>query len=426
MNLYFDIFVVAITTYVALLCFKKILKKEGNTLDFCLLAFYALHILPLMYQLNGGIPDTLAHVNVGYAMEDKLTDIIYGIICMGVIILLYILSKRIKASNMGTILSKSHVSSLLRFVMMIFMFAPLIAVFFAPNPSIYGSFSYFYTHNFNDADSTYIYHGAIIGHCMYLSLLGLCYNYYTRTSNKLNILFYLLIIMDTWIDGKRTLLLFMLVGILAVDLIKGNYSNPKLQKHQIVKTIAFVIVIFTYFLFYSEKTGKGTSVEFYYLYSFYFSRMSILKTAIYDQLYTHSILDYPLQTILFNIFIWIPRAIWSGKPVMYCIYFTMYADGASSQLPYNLQVNMWSEFVSNMWFLGPLVGVLFIYWMTKVSIKTKSSFVYLCGTAFCVLYCMYGFEHMISAMFYLWLVLVIYYKYVAKQKKQKILNFKIQ
>ena len=55
--------------------------------------------------------------------------------------------------------------------------------------------------------------------------------------------------MFTWIDGKRALLIFSLVGIVIIDIIKHNFD--------IKKTIVLGMIAIVYFGVYVKITGKG-------------------------------------------------------------------------------------------------------------------------------------------------------------------------
>lgn len=403
----FNIVVVCISSFYMRKSIRNLLHNKGNLLDYCFLAFYMVQVIPLIVQIFSGVPDVLHHVNVGYAMNDSLTNFVYGLIVIAVSVIMSRLSSKLKPKILPSV-SFRKTAGTLNVVLTIAMFSPLIAVAFSPEPSIYLKFSYFYTQSFDVYSYLFLFHRNVVTSFVLLSVVALIFKYFRKKSNDSQWIYYLAIFISTWVDGKRTIFLFMLIGILAVDLIKGNYSNKFLQKKQILKTVVFASLVFIYFFAYNEETGKGQDSEFYFLYTFYFSRMSIVKTAIFDQLHTNILLEYPCQTIIFNTFLWIPRAIWPNKPVMYCIYFTSYADGVSSQLDYNLQVNAWSEFVSNFGIiLGPVIVCLFFYFVAKVSINTKSNAIYLLCTAFCVLYSVYGFEHIISYIFFLWLALVV-------------------
>lgn len=415
----FNVIVVCFSSFYMWKSISKLLHNKGNLLDYCFLAFYMVQVIPLIVQLFAGVPDVLHHVNVGYAMNDSLTNFVYGLIILTVSVVMSRLSSKLAPKLLPSI-SLKKTAGVLNWVLTIAMFSPLVAVTFSPEPSIYLKFSYFYTQNFDENSYLFLFHRTVISSFILLSVVALIFKYFRKKKNDSQWIYYLAIFISTWIDGKRTIFLFMLIGILAVDLIRGNYSNKFIQKKQIFKTVIFVSLVFVYFFAYNKETGKGQDVEFYFLYTFYFSRMSIVKTAIYDQLHTNIMLEYPCQTIAFNTLLWIPRALWATKPVMYCIYFTSYADGASSQLDYNLQVNAWSEFVSNFGvILGPIIVCIFFYYMAKISINTKSNIIYLLCTAFCVLYSVYGFEHIISYIFYLWLALIFSRKLFSKLNHKK-------
>lgn len=406
----FNILVVFCSSLFFVKSVAKLLKDKGNLLDYCLLAFYLVHVIPLIVQLFWGVPEVFHHVNVGYAMNDSLTNYIYGLFIVIVCFLLNRLSSKLNPSILPS-LSIKNSERVVNIILSLAMFAPVIVVLFSPDPSIYLDFSYFYTHSYNEDGYLFLFHRTMVSSSVLFSVVVLTYKYFRQKTDKSMWLYYLAIVTTTWIDGKRTIFLFSLVGILAVDLIKGKYSNKRTKRSQLFKTVFFVSLVFIYFFAYNEETGKGQDTEFYYLYTFYFSRMSIVKTAIYDQLYTHKLLDYPCQSVLFNALLWIPRSIWESKPVMYCIYFTTYADAASGQLDYNLQVNVWSEFISNFgYFLGPIITCYFLYFLGKISINSGSNVIYLLCTGFCVLYSVYGFEHIISYIFFIWLFFLLQHK----------------
>lgn len=423
MNFYFDIVVFCLATLLLLNSIKGLFTNKGSALDYCLVAFYLVHVIPIFMQLDYGIPEVLHHVNVGSAMEDNATDYIYGLTVLSVMWLLRYYSKKLIKRFGNTTIDTSSGSVIqhrsVRYLNKVVMFSPLIAVLFSPIPSLYLTFSPFYTSSYGIESHPYIYHSTVVNITVLLSLLAICLGYYNNKDNDKSLVYYIAIFLLTWIDGKRTIFLFSIVGVLASDLMHGRFSDTKYRKKQIVKTVLLVSIVLAYFVIYNAQTGKGEDTEFYFLYTFYFSRMSIVKTAIYDQLYTHSLLQYPLQTFIFNLFLFIPRAVWTTKPVMYCIYFTSYADGygPTQQLDYNLQVNLWSEFISNAGIIfGPLLGVLFVYFIIKQSLATYSKPVLLLGIAFCLLYSVYGFEHIVSYMFFIWVAIVV----LKKKKKPKI------
>jgi len=371
------------------------------------------HSVPLFIKQFFGIAeDMITHKNVYLAMTDPTTCILYDFFVIVSLSILFFLSKKVSKKqsirNQGylTILKGKGFSGrwsfLFRILLLFLMFLPCVAVLFSPQPSVYLEFAYFYSNRTIASQEALSYHSIML-YVLYLSIFATML-YYFISKNKHNYNCYLAIFFITWINGKRTLMLFCLVGILAVDLLKGKFSTQR--KKQIIKLVCFALVILLYFLLYNRITEKGSNRSFYYLYSTYFSRMCITQTAIYDRLYSTQMLEYPGQTVIRNLLVWVPREIWPSKPILYTKYFTKYADSLSHYASYNLMVDMWSEFISNFGMLGPLLsgGALFI--VAKQCEKTKSRLVYLVGVCFAVLYSVYGFENIVMILFFAWLGLI--------------------
>lgn len=162
-----------------------------------------------------------------------------------------------------------------------------------------------------------------------------------------------------------------------------------------------------YYLFYNDKTGKSNFADDYLLYATYFSRMSNVKVSIYDLLNQGKMLQYPCQTLLYNLLFFIPRVLWEGKPYPYYKYFTSYVYyGVSNKVVPNMQfqVNIWSEFISNMGIFGYVAALYLVIWIVKKSEKSSNSIIMLSGTVFAFLYMMYGFEHIIQITYVVWAV----------------------
>lgn len=93
-------------------------------------------------------------------------------------------------------------------------------------------FFVFYTHSYNPLAVEYLYHRLVMPYIIYLSFLSiLVYYYLIKGSTSKNIIMLLSSVICIWIDGKRGLLAFLIVGILLVDFIKNQtQSNWKLVK----------------------------------------------------------------------------------------------------------------------------------------------------------------------------------------------------
>lgn len=96
-------------------------------------------------------------------------------------------------------------------------------------------------------------------------------------------------------------MVFMIAGILVIDFLKWDKHSRRYINRLIWKAIFFGIIIVGYYLFYNDKTGKSNFADDYLLYATYFSRMSNVKVSIYDLLNQGKMLQYPCQTLLYNL-----------------------------------------------------------------------------------------------------------------------------
>ncbi len=415
-DLLLDVIAILITSLVCIRPIKMILKGRSNILHFCMVTFYVVQVVPLILKCFWGVDESLCrYPGIHIAMTDEMTSYIYSLFVVFSEILLSFFSKTIsyKAPEMKAIflsVSEWRKSRLLSVILFLGMFLPIIGVLFAPRPEIYLKYAYFYTHIESVWSDIYTYHVGIISTVNQVAFFCVVLFYLFNEKRKYVPFVYFATIIITWVSGKRTLLILILLGILVIDIIKKTYVNKKSKL--LFKIIYFFSIAVGYFILYAELTGKGNSTSFYHLYSIYFARMSNVQVAIYDALYSHEILDYFGQTILFDAFFFIPRILWENKPVIYSKYFTSYVMGYGTiDIDWQFQVNLWTEYISNFGLFGPILGIIFIYFISKVSIKGNSVLVYLIGLIFAVLYTLFGFESIVQYIWLAWLAMLAVSKF---------------
>ena len=405
-----DLCVFLISTYIALRAVTKIYHGRYSMLHFCVLIFYAMQVLPIFVSLFGKLDKIqLYYEYMYYAMIDDSVAYIYDLFAIaGMLILSYNADKLSKYSNVS-VLSNFKLGVKRQYIVAmaaICMVLPLFGIILAPHPQVYLKFSYFYMNEYSNTGVDYLYHRTIMKILTYISFAGMMVFYYLAKRNK-KLYTYLVLILVTWVNGKRTLMVFMIAGILVIDFLKWDKHSRRYINRLIWKAIFFGIIIVGYYLFYNDKTGKSNFADDYLLYATYFSRMSNVKVSIYDLLNQGKMLQYPCQTLLYNLLFFIPRVLWKGKPYPYYKYFTSYVYyGVSNKVVPNMQfqVNIWSEFISNMGIFGYVTALYLVIWIVKKSEKSSNSIIMLSGTVFAFLYMMYGFEHIIQITYVVWAV----------------------
>ena len=162
---------------------------------------------------------------------------------------------------------------------------------------------------------------------------------------------------------------------------------------------------------YSNITGKGEDSVFISNYIYYYSRISCVITSIYSRVYNIKMLDYDGQSILYDIGFFVPRSIWGNKPLMFVKYFTSFSCGYGHNTilnNFNLQVNIWAEWIDNLGIIGIFFACLFIVCVARITEKKNNAYSYMFGLLFSGLYLMFGFEPNVHIVFLIWIFTLIF------------------
>ena len=151
-------------------------------------------------------------------------------------------------------------------------------------------------------------------------------------------------------------------------------------------------------MFYANMTGKiKYSKSLYALFSDYFFRDNTARVAIYSVLHPDKlkILEYPLQTVLYNIFFFVPRSVWTWKGYPYSVYFFSGVQNFSSLViaDWRFQTSIVGEFISNFNLLGMPIFLLFVKKTTRF-FNTQHFIYKLVGTALLCLLMVFEFSDM--------------------------------
>lgn len=408
-----NLLTVIISTFFLLYNLKKMMNGKMGIMVGANFVFYVAQVVPIIFNLFSEVShDMRIYPQMYAALLDEKTNYYY---CLFVVLMFcgfrYADKKLNKYESIsrynadwGSLIKKLWRNKIIQLVIIGGMFLPILMVFFSPDPMVYTHFAYFYRFNVSSTSLVYLYHQNVMPFFMFVAFF-FCMLKYFCSNKKYQFDVYLSIIISTWIEGKRSILAFSLFGILAIDFFKN--MNRKDIKKLIRKTIVFLIIIVSFFAIYRGITGKNSDSSIGLLYTVYFDKSSCVKTAIYDKLYTNSILEYPGQSFLFLLTFWIPRSVWLSKPYLYCKYFTSYVMGVSYQLNWNLLVNSETEFISSFGFLGIPLLIMFMYYIAKISVKSNNRYQYFLGMLFIYMYLIFGFEVYLEVIWLVWLVLYI-------------------
>lgn len=360
-----------------------------------------------------------------YSMTDDTVSFIYSIFCIVTILVLYELGNRyaIKAYRAISISIPKKQNKIIMILSFLCMFLPILGVILSPSPNIYRNFSYFYTHSYNELGLEYLYHKYVILSLNYIACFSILVYYFYKSGSKVSSIYtFLASAIVIWVDGKRALLLFLLIGILFIDFLRLNF---KIDKRIIIKGILLSSVVICYMSYYSNITNKNKDVSSYLSYNAYLCREGEVKMSIYSRCYDVDLLPYDGATLLFNMIFFIPRSYWEEKPYGFYNYitsFAYYGRGDNFLPSSNRQVNIWSEFIANLGILGYILSFVFICWVVRLSERSCNKMLYMIGTLFIITYFCFGFEFIVRFLFIVWVVLLA--KNNSKKHKKRVLVYK--
>jgi hypothetical protein len=181
-----------------------------------------------------------------------------------------------------------------------------------------------------------------------LSLISvICMGTYIICKKKLNPLekmyLFILIALVNYFVGKRYILYFTAIVLIFALYISNKTSSKRIVKLAIGVFGLLIVYNIVYLMFF--KNGEYTGgVNFFESMYIDLGRMDRLKMATYSILYPNKlkILEYPMETIIYNVLFFVPRGIWESKPFPYSYYF-------SYKVMFPSEVVLSYEFIKENW-----------------------------------------------------------------------------
>ncbi len=207
-----------------------------------------------------------------------------------------------------------------------------------------------------------------------ISFLAINKNY----SLKLLLKFSPILLACVWINGKRNIIVLLLLIFVYVLL------NNKQLKNKLKIFISIVVTVFVglfsqfYITNFKLNEVEQTAEEKYETLRLDYGRDDVLKMAIYHELYDKypPILSYRGESMVFVLTFFIPREIWSDKPLTYTAYFTssLLSEKADFQ-HFGMTTGIFDEFIVNFsLFIGFVFAVYLVIRIIRVTLKMNNLF----------------------------------------------------
>lgn len=324
---------------------------------------------PLILDTVFGKPLYIYHEGFQLATRDDMTCWIYCFYVAFCPVLWWWTgrSRRLKksgAENSDSPLDYPNFLHRLRPLFYLFLFSPLLALAFAPEPRAYLNYAAV-TRRVLSVPARHFH--PIISFSCKMSLLGAAG---LLISSRRRLYFWPLLFLlpgmalAVWLEGKRLIVIILLGLVLFVLWRKGFLK----RKHFLPVTLLVLLAIGLYSLSYQAairplSLGAGDRDAFYRNTRKDFGRDDVIKTAIYSELYPRRlrILENRGQSFLFYATMYVPRKLWPNKPWPYAVYMTSAVLGIPVEyIGWGVATSCLDEAIANFGWAGLLIGPLLI------------------------------------------------------------------
>lgn len=382
-------------------------------------------VVPLFLEMYLGIPNIPRDVYMNFvqAMEDQTTLLIYCLFVFLAQLMFTYELRRIKRIDRH-VTKTNDIQDFLLFIQnfkyrkivlgicCMVVVASVLSVIFAPDPVYYLTFRNVHT---QISDEIARYSENIIWPVFELLVGAIIALKLFDSKNKIGGVFFrlILIVFFTLVNGKRTYLMIMIGVFFLIDLLKEGSLKKIAPKYLVL--FGIVAIYFYAYMYITDKISYNS--DWYYEMQEYIFRSMHVRFSIYAVLHPEKIhiLDYPGQSMIYSLLFFVPRAIWTNKPLPYIDYYMRGVLGLSSlsNVTYHMPASYYPEFVSNFGIIGLGFSLIFTIMILRYFDKRKTA-CKLLGTALIALLNVYYYNDLLKivAFFIIYLCITEKYKFV--------------
>jgi len=361
-------------TYMAIV---NLCSKHRSSTSFVTVVFFLLYGVPIFLDLAIGIPDYLSTPGLAAGANSSWAILFYDLF-VSLCPVFWRITAQPQPNNFSGELLRDN--KIIRIVLLFLMAGPFVMLIFAPSPGRYLNYGFIINESVTSAD--YIFYGQLASLGI-LSILGtIGHVLLNRNLVRSLILLTPLLIVNAWIQGKRSSVALVLVLVWFTLWVRKAFT-PK----QLLALTAFGVFFFGLYIYWYQTALRPQAVSstraVYENSRIDYGRDHHLKAAIECELSQDEskILDYRGQSILFSLAMFIPRSEWPDKPLPYAAYLTGFAlQSFQKDRGWGLTSSILDEMVANFGWPGLLIGPALIMYLCRVCDKSHDLIVKVMGT----------------------------------------------
>ena len=395
-------------TFLSIILYK-VIKGQIKSVYILIVVFFIFFVLPNILNHLIGLPNYNNLPGFYWSSIDHKTNIIYNISIIFLPVILYISgnAKPFKIYDVKKIQFEKY-KKFIYFILFIFLLSPSLLLLISPDLSSYFNYATAGNREFSDAGASFHSTLGLLSRVSVISFILIL----LFKRNKILITSLLMspfILIDFWIYGKRS--------IVALFLMLLFYT---LWQKKVIKGINIAILGISMFFtllifsnFYQNEVREKTDNSFeekYLNFRVDYGRDDVLKLVTYRELNKDQmqVLEYPGQSILFHLTMYIPRSIWEGKPLPYAQYLTSALYYSEPKLwGWGMTTSIFDELLANFGFIGLAFAPLILGFIIRISERNGNQTSRVLGLVICILLMA---QHLtaFAPLFFLWLIKISY------------------
>ncbi|MED9872701.1 MAG: hypothetical protein U0K14_02145 [Eggerthellaceae bacterium] len=370
-----DWMLIITSTYVLFRTYNRIMMERDVSLgNYVFLVFWIFYCLPIALDYVIGMPQyetVYWYQPFIVCMSNDYVSALYDMVILVAVLVIYFYCNRYQKKPMR---SKQWGGPLFesKGTLLFFVFLPIFYIVLSGNVSSYLYYGDSVSRGLAEDGTSMIVAGLLL-----LSLLSFCNIFFNRESisgflNLIVLISYSGLV--AWISGKRFMLAIMLVMYLYYYL-KRNPSEPSRRFLKISLPLIIIGLLgFSAFYLIGVRPLRDTGfMSVYDMLRVDFGRDDVTKYVIYHEfMLDDPILEFRGQTFLSTLLIWVPRAIWPGKPFQHYQYLTSSILGLPiSELPAGTTPGWFEMCICNFSYVGIIVSLVLLYIFIRISDSAK-------------------------------------------------------
>lgn len=358
------------------LIFKKFKQGYFSVAMPLVLVMVIFLLIPIILDLIFGKPDFNRYKGFSNASESINVDIYYNVYIIFVNLLFIRYMRRSvnrKISFQAHYFFKQAYKS--RMLLWFLMFLPIIAVLLSSNPLEYLNYKAVVTNRTDVFRNSHVF----VGKAALLSVAvgSILFYLIIRTRNSTlslprYVLYFILIFIAFWVDGKRGIIVKYLFLLLASGWILGKITPKKIVKRGIIGIALLVVFVGAYGKDFAKSSAMDRTI--YSSFRLNLGRDHTIKYTLYKEFEIEKpILEFRGQSFLFDVVFFIPRSLWPQKPYPYAVYFVTDVLSLDREpIGWTFTTCILEEFISNFGFIGMFLAPLFLLWICKIGDNTSN------------------------------------------------------